>query len=148
MAKYDRRLIKSKKITIDGIQFASRLEGTMYKLLKDNNINFKYESESYTLSDSFIFNNNYYARLASGKGEYCNRGFKKVNAITYKPDFVIRHNDYYAIVETKGLPTESYNMRMKMFKALLNRQNIQCDIYVPQTNAECLETINLILNKI
>lgn len=148
MAKYDRRLIKSKKITIDGIQFASRLEGTMYKLLKDNNINFKYESESYTLSDSFLFNNNYYARLASGKGEYCNRGFKKVNAITYKPDFVIRHNDYYAIVETKGLPTESYNMRMKMFKALLNRQNIQCDIFVPQTNAECLETINLILNKI
>lgn len=148
MAKYDRRLIKSKKITIDGIQFASRLEGTMYKLLKDNNIKFKYESESYTLSDSFLFNNNYYARLASGKGEYCNRGFKKVNAITYKPDFVIRHNDYYAIVETKGLPTESYNMRMKMFKAILNRQNIQCDIYVPQTNAECLETINLILNKI
>ncbi len=148
MAKYDRRLIKSKKITIDGIQFASRLEGTMYKLLKDNNINFKYESESYTLSDSFLFNNNYHARLASGKGEYCNRGFKKVNAITYKPDFVIRHNDYYAIVETKGLPTESYNMRMKMFKALLNRQNIQCDIFVPQTNAECLETINLILKRI
>jgi predicted nuclease of restriction endonuclease-like RecB superfamily len=148
MAKYDRRLIKSKKTTIDGIEFASRLEGTMYKLLKDNNINFKYESESYTLSDSFIFNNNYHARLASGKGEYCNRGFKKVNAITYKPDFVIRHNDYYAIVETKGLPTESYNMRMKMFKALLNRQNIQCDIFVPQTNAECLETINLILKKI
>ena len=148
MAKYDRRLIKSKKITIDGIEFASRLEGTMYKLLRDNNINFKYESESYTLSDSFLFNNNYHARLASGKGEYCNRGFKKVNAITYKPDFVIRHNDYYAIVETKGLPTESYNMRMKMFKALLNRQNIQCDIYVPQTNAECLETINLILKRI
>jgi hypothetical protein len=148
MAKYDRRLIKSKKITIDGIEFASRLEGTMYKLLRDNNINFKYESESYTLSDSFLFNNNYHARLASGKGEYCNRGFKKVNAITYKPDFVIRHNDYYAIVETKGLPTESYNMRMKMFKALLNRQNIQCDIYVPQTNTECLETINLILKKI
>ena len=148
MAKYDRRLIKSKKITIDGIEFASRLEGTMYKLLRDNNINFKYESESYTLSDSFLFNNNYHARLASGKGEYCNRGFKKVNAITYKPDFVIRHNDYYAIVETKGLPTESYNMRMKMFKALLNRQNIECDIFVPQTNAECLETINLILKKI
>lgn len=148
MAKYDRRLIKSKKITIDGIEFASRLEGTMYKLLRDNNINFKYESESYTLSDSFLFNNNYHARLASGNGEYCNRGFKKVNAITYKPDFVIRHNDYYAIVETKGLPTESYNMRMKMFKALLNRQNIQCDIFVPQTNAECLETINLILKRI
>jgi hypothetical protein len=148
MAKYDRRLIKSKKITIDGIEFASRLEGTMYKLLKDNNIKFKYESESYTLSDSFLFNNNYHARLASGKGEYCNRGFKKVNAITYKPDFVIRHNDYYAIVETKGLPTESYNMRMKLFKASLNRQNIKCDIYVPQTNAECLETINLILKKI
>lgn len=148
MAKYDRRLIKSKKITIDGINFSSRLEGTMYKLLKENNINFKYESESYTLSDSFIFNNNYHARLSSGKGDYINRGFKKVNDMSYKPDFVIRHNDYYAIIETKGLPTEPYNMRMKLFKAMLNQQNIKCDIYVPQTNLECVETIKLILERI
>ena len=148
MAKYDRRLIKSKKISIDGINFASRLEGSMYKLLKENNIDFKYESESYTLSDSFVFSNDYYARLASGKGEFLNRGNKKVQSMTYKPDFVIRQDGYYAIIETKGLPTESYNMRMKLFKAFLTRNNIECDIYVPQTQKECVETINQILKKI
>lgn len=148
MAKYDKRLIKSKKISIDGINFASRLEGSMYKLLKENNIDFKYESESYTLSDSFVFSNDYYARLASGKGDFINRGHKKVLSMSYKPDFVIRHNGYYAIVETKGLPTEAYNMRMKLFKASLIRDNIQCDIFVPQTQKECIETINQILKKI
>jgi cystathionine beta-lyase/cystathionine gamma-synthase len=68
--------------------------------------------------------------------------------MTYKPDFVIRHDGYYAIIETKGLPTEAYNMRMKLFKAFLTKNNIECDIYVPQTQKECLETINQILKKI
>ena len=146
--KPDRRLIKSKATTIDGISFKSRLEGFMYGLLKSNNINFRYEGESFELSPSFVFNNDYYARLSSGKGDFINRGHKKVNNMSYKPDFVVRHNGYYCIIETKGLPTEPFNMRMKLFKASLSNQNIECDIFVPSTQKECLETINLILGKI
>lgn len=148
MAKRDNRLIKSKKTTIDGIQFASRLEANMYTLLKQNNINFKYEGESYVLSPSFVFKNDSFQRLASGKGNFINRGHKKIQPISYKPDFIIRHNDYYAIIETKGLPTEAYNMRMKLFKAMINDSKIDCDVFVPQTQKECLETVNLILKKI
>jgi hypothetical protein len=146
--KTDRRLIKSKAMTIDGISFKSRLEGYMYNLLKANKINFIYEGESFELSPSFVFNNDYFARLASGKGDFINRGHKKINNMSYKPDFVIKHNGYYAIVETKGLPTEPFNMRMKLFKSTLNQSNIKCDIFVPQTQSECLKTMEIILNKI
>lgn len=146
--KLDRRLIKSKAMTIDGINFKSRLEGYMYKLLKENKINFRYEGESFELSPSFVFNNDYFARLASGKGDFINRGHKKINNMSYKPDFVINHNGYYAIVETKGLPTEPFNMRMKLFKSTLNQSNTECDIFVPQTQTECVKTMEIILNKI
>ena len=146
--KPDRRLIKSKAMTIDGINFKSRLEGYMYKLLKENKINFKYEDESFELLSSFVFNNDYFARLSSGKGDFINRGHKKINNMSYKPDFVINHNGYYAIVETKGLPTEPFNMRMKLFKGALNQSNTECDIFVPQTQTECLKTMEIILDKI
>jgi hypothetical protein len=146
--KPDRRLIKSKAMTIDGINFKSRLEGYMYKLLKENKINFKYEDESFELLSSFVFNNDYFARLASGKGDFINRGHKKINNMSYKPDFVINHKGYYAIVETKGLPTEPFNMRMKLFKSTLNQSNTECDIFVPQTQTECLKTMEIILDKI
>jgi hypothetical protein len=144
----DRRLIKSKETLIDGIKFKSRLEGYMYSLLKSNNIKFSYEQTSFQLSPSFVFNNDYFARLSSGKGDFINRGHKKINNMSYKPDFVIKHNGYYAIVETKGLPTEPFNMRMKLFKSTLNQSNIKCDIFVPQTQSECLKTMEIILNKI
>jgi hypothetical protein len=146
--KPDRRLIKSKAMTIDGINFKSRLEGYMYKLLKENKINFIYEGESFELSPSFVFDNDYFARLSSGKGDFINRGHKKINNMSYKPDFVVNHNGYYAIVETKGLPTEPFNMRMKLFKSTLNQSNTKCDIFVPQTQTECLKTMQIILDKI
>lgn len=144
----NKRMIKSISTTIDNVKMKSRLEGTMYQLLKDNKIPFKYESDSFILSDSFVFNNDYYARLSSGKGDYCNRGFKRTNTITYKPDFIIKTPNYFAIIETKGYATEAYNMRMKLFKSYLNRNNINCDIFVPQIKSECIETVEIIKNKL
>jgi hypothetical protein len=146
--KQDRRLIKSKTINIDGINFKSRLEAFMYGLLKQNDINFEYEGESFELSPSFVFNNDYFARLSSGKGDFINRGHKNIHNMSYKPDFVIKQKTYYAIIETKGLPTEPFNMRMKLFKRLVEDRNIQCDIFVPQTQSECVKTMEIILNKI
>lgn len=143
-----KRLINSKKISIDGVDLKSHLEGTMYKLLKENGLTFKYEGKSFLLQDSFLFNNDYYARLSSGKGDFIQRGHKKIQPITYKPDFIIEHNGYYAIIETKGLPTEAYNLRMKLFKRYLKELDVEVDIFIPQTKSECLETINIILNKI
>jgi hypothetical protein len=143
-----KRLINSKKISIDGVDLKSHLEGTMYRLLKENGLTFKYEGKSFLLQDSFLFNNDYYARLSSGKGDFIQRGHKKIQPITYKPDFIIEHNGYYAIIETKGLPTEAYNLRMKLFKRYLKELNVEVDIFIPQTKSECLETINIILKKI
>ena len=74
--------VVSKKITYDGIKFASGLEKHMYALLKKNKITTAYEGTTYTIFPSFDFKKESFERCANGKGEFKNRGNKKVLAIT------------------------------------------------------------------
>ena len=69
--------VQSKKISYDGINFASGLERYMYMALKKNKIKAKYEGETFVLLNGFHFENEVYARQANGKGEYKNRGGKE-----------------------------------------------------------------------
>ena len=80
--------VRSKKVTVDGIQFASGLEKYMYLALKKAKIKAEYEGKTYVLQDSFVFNNKSYEKQSNGKGEFKNRGEKKVLNIKYTPDFV------------------------------------------------------------
>ena len=80
MAKKVRRKrgpVRSKKVTVDGITFASGLEKYMYLALKKAKIKAKYEGETYILQDSFVFNNKSYEKQSNGKGEFKNRGEKR-----------------------------------------------------------------------
>ena len=75
--------VRSKKVTVDGITFASGLEKYMYLALKKAKIKAKYEGETYILQDSFEFNNKSYEKQSNGKGEFKNRGEKKILNIKY-----------------------------------------------------------------
>ena len=86
--------VVSKKVIYDGITFASGLEKFMYKLLKENKIVFKYEAKTYELIPSFLFENDCYERQSNGKGDFINRGNKKVLNLKYTPE---------ALLNTKGL---------------------------------------------
>jgi hypothetical protein len=80
--------VQAKKITYDGINFASGLERYMYMMLKKNKIKAEYEGNTFVLIDSFDFTNESYERQANNKGEFRNRGFKKILPIKYTPDFI------------------------------------------------------------
>jgi len=80
--------VVSKKIIYDGITFASGLEKYMYKALKDAGIDFKYEGVTFELLPSFIFENVSIERQSNGKGDFINRGLKKILNLKYTPDFV------------------------------------------------------------
>jgi hypothetical protein len=135
--------VASKKVTYDGINFASGLEKYMYKALKDAKIDFQYEGETFELLPSFQFNNACYERQSNGKGDFINRGLKKVLNIKYTPDFI--GNDF--IIETKGRANESFPLRWKMFKYLMSLMNDKRALYKPQNQKECDETISIILSK-
>ena len=132
--------VRSKKVVCDGITFASGLEKYMYKALKQANIKNKYEGETFTLIEGFNFEASSYERQSNGKGEFKNRGNKKILPIKYTPDFVA--NKF--IIECKGRANESFPMRWKLFKKYINKYRPYVTLYKPQNQKECDRVIELI----
>ena len=143
--KYKRKKgpVRSKKVTFDGIQFASGLEKYMYIALKKAKIKAKYEGQTYIVQEGFEFKNESYERQSNGKGDMVNRGQKKILNIKYTPDFV---SDSF-IIECKGRANESFPIRWKMFKKYVNDNQKRVTLYKPQNQKECDKVIELILNK-
>ena len=132
--------VRSKKVMLDGITFASGLEKYMYLALKKAKIKAKYEGETFTLIDGFNFEIDSYERQSNGKGEFKNRGDKKILPIKYTPDFV---NENF-IIECKGRANESFPMRWKLFKRMINISRPYVTLYKPQNQKECDQVIELI----
>ena len=136
--------VRSKKVTFDGIQFASGLEKYMYIALKKAKIQALYEGTTFVLQEDFKFDIDSYERQANGKGDMVNRGQKKIQSIKYTPDFV---SDSF-IIECKGRANESFPIRWKMFKNYINKNIKHVTLYKPQNQKECDQVIELITNKI
>jgi len=132
--------VQAKKISYDGISFASGLERYTYIALKKNKLYEGYESETFQIIESFQFPNISYEKQANSKGEYINRGSKKILGIKYTPDFIGK--DY--IIECKGRPNESFPLRWKLFKLWVTKNNIGKILYKPQNQKEVDRTIALI----
>jgi len=135
--------VRSKKVTFDGIQFASGLEKYMYQALKKAKIKSKYEGQTYVLQESFNFEIDSFERQANGKGDMVNRGQKKILNIKYTPDFI---SDSF-IIECKGRANESFPIRWKMFKKYANDNLKHVTLYKPQNQKECDAVVELIIKK-
>jgi hypothetical protein len=142
--KRKRGPVRAKKVTFNGITFASGLEKYMYIALKKAKIKAKYEGKTYIVQEGFEFKNKSYERQSNGKGELVNRGSKKVLPIKYTPDFI---SDSF-IIECKGRANESFPIRWKMFKKYVNDNLKHVTLYKPQNQKECDKVVELILNKI
>ena len=138
--KKGQKTIKSKKISYDGINFASGLERYCYIALKKAKLFEKYEEERFNLIDSFTPSNEFFERQSNGKGEYRGRGGKKILGINYTPDFT--GIDY--IIECKGRANESFPLRYKLFKLWLMKNQDTRTCYKPQNQKEVDQTIELI----
>lgn len=134
--------VTAKKIIYDGINFASGLERYTYMALKKEKLFEYYEGEVFQLIESFDFQNESYEKQANGKGDYTNRGSKKVLGIKYTPDFTGK--DY--IIECKGRANESFPLRWKLFKLWLTKNNIGKTLYKPQNQKEVDLTVQMIKN--
>ena len=134
--------VRSKKVTFDGITFASGLEKYMYIALQKAKIHAIYEGSTFELQEGFMFDNESYERQGNGKGDMVNRGSKKILNIKYTPDFV---SDTF-IIETKGRANESFPLRWKLFKKYVVKNYPKTILFKPQNQKECDQTVQLILN--
>ena len=142
--KRKRGPVQAKKVTYDGIKFASGLERYMYQALKKAKIKAAYEGATFEIIEDFMFDNASYERTANGKGEFKQRGRKKILPIKYTPDFICPN--YSFIIECKGRANESFPLRWKLFKKYLVDNKLYHRLYKPQNQKECDKVIELILS--
>lgn len=109
----------------DGIKFRSKLETYAYKKLKEAGIDAEYESTHFELIPKFEYN-----------GE-------KVRAMTYLPDFVGKN----FIIECKGLVTDSFPLRWKIFKYYLKQENKDYKLFLVRNQKQVDEMVNELSKK-
>ena len=107
----------------DGIKFKSKLETYTYKKLKEAKIKADYEYQHFELIPKFEYN-----------GE-------KIRAMTYLPDFI--GSDF--IIECKGLITDSFPLRFKIFKYSLLQKGQVYKIYLVRNQKQVDQMINELL---
>jgi len=134
--------VRAKKASADGIQFRSGLEKHTYLALKEAGLYEMYEVEVFQIIDGFTLPNLSIEKQANGKGEFVNRGCKKILGIKYTPDFT----GYDYIIECKGRANESFPLRWKLFKRWLVNNGETRTLYKPQNQKDVALMIKLILD--
>lgn len=139
-----------KSVVKNGIKFRSELEGRCYSKLVENGFNPDYEAIKFMLFEGFKPEDNLRLYLPKYKAKRIvgfERNTSKVQAISYTPDFVFEHKDYYIVIETKGHPNDAYPLRRKMFFDLL-RKTIARDrvvlFFEPHNLGQIEKTIEII----
>lgn len=92
--------IGAKEVSYYGIKFKSKLELYTYKQLKQANIKFEYEGQTFILLDKFDFINKS-MELFKQKGiKVFDWQRNLIRSITYTPDFINMNSGW--IIECKG----------------------------------------------
>lgn len=92
---------KNVKTEIDWIKFSSKLEARFYNYFKSKWI------EILELQPRFLLQSKF--QLNSGE---------KVRAIEYVADFKIKHDDDVFFIDSKGILTTDFKLKMKLWKKL------------------------------
>lgn len=124
--KPNRKVKNATKTTIDGITFDSKLESTMYTLLRGSGLTFE-RQKVYVLQQKFRY------------------GKEAVRAITLTVDFYLPEKNM--IVDTKGFANERSPLKYKMLKwyfCQLDPDNLP-KIEMPGNEKECQMLINRLL---
>ena len=108
-----------------GIHFRSKLELYTYEAFMKAGIPVKYEPKHFTLLPKFEF-----------MGE-------KIRPITYLPDFMGRG----FVVECKGLITDSFPLRYKLFKYYLHKHRSKMKCYLVRNHKQVDEMITELLSQ-
>ena len=112
------------KVEKYGIKFKSKLECYTYEAFMNAGIPVKYEPKHFTFVPNF---------------EYLG---EKIRPITYLPDFIGKN----FIVECKGLITDSFPLRFKLFKRYLKQHRSNFKVYLVRNHAQVDEMIKEIIN--
>lgn len=141
----NKKVIGATECIEDNIRFKSKWESTVYKMLKEANLNPQYEGLKIHLQDTFEPTVPFYTRV---KDKRRTSGFQvdkyKVKAITYSPDFRVEYNNKTYFIEAKGMKTDSYNIKVKLFRKWLETNCPDAVAFEVYTQKNVKDTIKII----
>jgi len=140
--------MKNKKIrnatplTYKNIHFKSQLEKAIFKTLDEQGFPVRYEPMKFTLWKGFkptipfydMDKNTHLLKLQS----------KKLIDITYTPDFMFVHNDHLIVIEAKGFENDTFPIKKKLFRALLEKDypgSVYFEIYAKRQLSQAIDII-------
>lgn len=133
----------AKRATYDSIEFASKLEVFMYKLLKKNGVKFEYEGCVYPLLDEDEYDGECWERFTKrSKGMKVRNRLKKS---IYTPDFVGENEEW--IIETKGRKLQPFPIRWNIFKRTMNRRKNPPLLLLPTNEKDCQQVIEILRSR-
>lgn len=139
--------IKNATICVyDKITFKSKLEVMAYKTLKDAGLNPLYEAKKFIVMEGFRPTVPFYRENNSKQLVQDNQ---KIRDITYTPDFLVVYKNVVAFVEMKGQLNDSYPIKRKMFRKLLEDNYKDSDVFYFEikNKRELLSAIKIIKNE-
>lgn len=123
----NRKIINATPTKVGNIAFKSKLEASIYKALRAEGLNPKYEQHKFVIWEGFKPSIPFYERNKRTKSIVPNN--KKVMDITYTPDFSFNWNGYTVFVEAKpeGFTNDVYPYKQKLFRKYMetNMPNIK-----------------------
>lgn len=114
----NKKIINTKRILYDEIQFDSVLEKNLYKCLKEEGFNPEVKPERAILMEGFFSEKIQYYCKYKKKGqpkEVFQLDDRKIQSITYTYDVRIIHKGYTILFDAKGHPNDRYPLKKKLF---------------------------------
>ena len=141
----NKKVIGATECEADGIKFKSKWECKVYQMLKEAGLNPQYEGLKITLQEAFEPTVPFFTRI---KDKRRLPGFiidnYKVRAITYSPDFKVVYNNKTYFIEAKGIKTDSYQLKVKLFRKWLEENypdSIAFEVYIQRHVKDIIEII-------
>lgn len=135
---------KRRDLSRGSVKLKSTLETYCYDKLKEAKLQFGYESETFTLVDSFRYPGVYH-KSTRGKDVLVDATNKVVLAIRYTPDFISHEHRF--IIETKGyVPSQhTFPIRWKLFLRYLESNDMDdYMLFIPKNKKQVDQTIEII----
>lgn len=138
----NKKIKNASKSTFNGIEFKSKLELSFYKTLLEAGFRPEYEQHKFVLFDGFKPTIPFFNR--SKRGKVFKQDMTKIRDITYTPDFTISYKGVLFIIEAKGIENDTFPLKKKLFRYLLEHLKIPSVYFEVHTKKELLQVIKII----
>lgn len=137
----NKKIRNANPLEYNGIKFKSRVEVSIYRLLKTHNIEAKYEEKTFILSPTIRPTVPFYNRT---KKEGFHNIMSPISSITYTPDFTFMYDNILVIIEVKGFENDVFPVKRNLFRKLLETLDNYCMFFEVRTQKEMLQALKII----